>query len=258
MKRDDPLLAYFGHHKAASDWIHNIAKDACRTMGLNYVYIHNARQFDFDLRSFVDREKIDFLTYANADLPDVKNCLDSIRGFHVVRDPRDITVSAYFSHLHSHSADDFPRLIGHREKLRRATKEEGLGLELEFERPNFDKMSRWDYSLPNVLELKMEQLIREPTEYFCRIFNFLALLGEGESGSPRKITRNAVAEIVDRYDFAKQSGGRKPGQEDARNHYRKGVPGDWKNHFGDEHKDWFKRNYNDLLLKLGYETSANW
>jgi hypothetical protein len=253
-----PLLAYFGHHKAASDWIHNIAKEACQEMELNYVYIHNPRQFDFDLRSFVDREKVDFLTYANADLPDIEGCLDRIRGFHVVRDPRDVTVSAYFSHLHSHSADDFPRLVGHRQKLRQTTKEEGLLLELEFERPNFEKMNRWDYSLPNVLELKMEQLIREPVEHFRRIFGFLGVIDEDGGRLPDKITVDALADIVDRYDFAKQSGGRRPGQEDPKNHYRKGVPGDWKNYFMAEHKTYFKQNFNDLLVKLGYEQADNW
>jgi hypothetical protein len=258
MDRPRSLLAYFGHHKAASDWIHNIARDACQEMGLNYVYIHNARQFDHDLGSFVRREKIDFLTYANADLSEVKDCLNCIRGFHVVRDPRDITVSAYFSHLYSHSADDFPRLVGHREKLRQSTKEQGLLLELEFEKPNFDKMNSWDYALPNVLELKMEQIIREPGEHFRRIFAFLGVLDGDGGGLPRKFTAKDLAAILDRYDFAKQSGGRKPGQEDPKSHYRKGVPGDWKNHFTEEHKTSFKQNFNDLLVKLGYEQSDNW
>src|SRR5262249_6206159 len=208
MNLNQPLLAYFGHHKAASDWIHNIARDVCQELNLHYVYCHHPRQFNFDLRSFVERERIDFLTYANADLEQIKGYLDSIRGFHVVRDPRDITVSAYFSHRTSHSSDDFPRLVGHREKLRQLSKDEGLVLELEFDRPNFDRMFHWNYSLPNVLELKMEQMIQSQIEHFRRIFAFLGLLDEGGVRSSPGIAPTKLEEIIHRYSFAKQSGGR--------------------------------------------------
>jgi hypothetical protein len=54
------------------------------------------------------------------------------------------------------------------------------------------------------------------------------------------------------------AGGRAPGEEDVTSHYRKGVPGDWKLHFGPAHIDYFKQHYNDLLLKLGYEQSPDW
>jgi hypothetical protein len=258
MNRDRPLLAYFGHHKAASDWAHKIVRDACEAMGLKYVYVHHPRQFDSDLKAFVEREGIDFLTYANADREMVQDCLAGLRGFHMVRDPRDIAVSGYFSHLYSHTSSDFPRLHDHRERLRKASREEGLLLELEFERPNFERMYTWDYSLPNVLELKMERVTQEAGDSFCRIFSSLSILDEGQGGPGPKIGREKLLAVVEKYNFTNQSGGRKPGEEDPRNHYRKGVPGDWKNHFTERCKDFFKKNYNDLLLKLGYEKDGNW
>ena len=48
------------------------------------------------------------------------------------------------------------------------------------------------------------------------------------------------------------------GIEDACSHYRKGVAGDWANHFKPQHKEYFKKNYNDVLLKLGYESTLDW
>jgi len=43
-----------------------------------------------------------------------------------------------------------------------------------------------------------------------------------------------------------------------RNTARKGVVGDWKNHFTDEHKEQFKKIGGELLIKLGYEKDNNW
>jgi hypothetical protein len=262
MKTERPLLAYFGHHKAASRWFRFVMGDACEQLGLRWVYVHHPRQFESDLKRFVEQKQVDFLIHANANIEHLTDMLGELRGFHVIRDPRDIAVSAYFSHLHSHTTNDFPRLIEHREKLRKATKREGLLLEFDFRREEYQAMAGWNYSLPNVLELKMEEAAREPHQTFGRIFAFLGLVN-GQSPiyeNPRlpKLTPDKMLEIVDRNDFAHKAGGRKPGEEDVQSHYRKGVPGDWKNHFTEEHKDYFKKNFNDLLVQLGYEKDGNW
>ena len=52
--------------------------------------------------------------------------------------------------------------------------------------------------------------------------------------------------------------GRKPGQEDRSSHFRKGVHGDWVNHFTPEHLQDFKERYEDLLFEFGYETEPDW
>jgi hypothetical protein len=52
--------------------------------------------------------------------------------------------------------------------------------------------------------------------------------------------------------------GRKKGQENRNTHLRKGVPGDWVNHFEPVHIRAFKNRYNDLLLKLGYVHTTDW
>jgi hypothetical protein len=262
MSPQTPLLAYFGHHKAASDWIRSIVTDACEELGLRCAY--HRQEFGPDLKAFVERERADFLIYPNAIMENARDLLGQLRGFHVVRDPRDMAVSAYFSHLNSHPEVSFPHLVQHRQQLRNATKEEGLLMELA--RPFvFRCMSSWHYSLPNILELKMEQLVTEPQEGFRRIFAFLGLL-EGDPevlegyrhSHPRRLTAERLREVVDRNDFVVKTDGRWPGQEDTKSHYRKGVPGDWKNHFSQRHRDYVKKNLNHLLVKLGYEKDDNW
>jgi hypothetical protein len=52
--------------------------------------------------------------------------------------------------------------------------------------------------------------------------------------------------------------GRDPGQENRKRFYRKGIVGDWKNHFGPEEKRIFKEIAGDLLITLGYEKDLSW
>jgi tetratricopeptide (TPR) repeat protein len=66
-----------------------------------------------------------------------------------------------------------------------------------------------------------------------------------------------ISAATAKFSFANLSNGRIEGQEN-KSHYRKGQPGDWRNHFDSSHIDCFKKLYNPLLLKLGYETNEDW
>lgn len=244
-----PLFAYFGHHKCATAWINAIVSKCCEIIGLNHIYIHSPRQFDMDLNSFIDKNKIDFFSYANADFGYVQS-LDGLKAFHVVRDPRDITVSAYFSHLYSHPTSEWPKLVDHREKLSKVSKEEGLFIEMEFLKEVFWHLRTWDYAQPVVLEIKMEELTGYPYEKFVEIFDFLGLL--------KSITLEKLLAVVYRHRFSALSEGRKKGDEDEKSHFRKGTSGDWENHFCESHKEYFKEKHNDLLIQLKYEVGDDW
>ncbi|HEX3130506.1 MAG TPA: sulfotransferase [Thermoanaerobaculia bacterium] len=52
--------------------------------------------------------------------------------------------------------------------------------------------------------------------------------------------------------------GRERGKEDRKRFYRKGIAGDWKNHFSDEDKQVFKELAGDMLVRLGYEKDLAW
>ena len=83
-----PLLAFFGHHKCASTWIHSIVDWVCADAGWKLAYLYDEKPFGLDLAGYVAREEIDFVSYVNADAKHVN--LRDFRGFHVVRDPRDL------------------------------------------------------------------------------------------------------------------------------------------------------------------------
>ena len=63
--------------------------------------------------------------------------------------------------------------------------------------------------------------------------------------------------IVEKYSFQKQSG-RLPGNANTNKYLRKGIVGDWKNHFNEKSRSVFADLAGDQLIKLGYETNKNW
>ncbi len=265
---NDSLITFCGHHKGGTVWISKIVASVCRALVMQGEYINSPKRFNFDLEAFVRNNEFDFICYANADIAYVKR-LKNVKGFHVIRDPRDIIVSGYFSHRNSHPTSNWPELSLHREALGRLPKEEGLLREMVFSKTLrtdgvdlnlFGSMQQWDYAMPNMLELKFEDIIEQPRERLRDVFEFLGLLvqNEEEAYSQSKISPKKFAEIIDRNDFTRQAGGRKRGEEDEKSHYRKGISGDWRNHFSPRHKEFFNHLYGDLLIQLGYEADTNW
>jgi len=167
--------------------------------------------------------------------------------------------------------------------LQEVSKEEGLLLEMDFSAQELRDLGAWPYGHPDILEVKMEELTARPYEGFVRIFEFLGLLDEGESYSARRRVRLFVREMLNRASFRyrwlkwlrrpmsvpgelllgrvwdhrfEKKARRRRGEEDPRSHYRKGQPGDWRNHFTAEHVAAFKEKFPGLVEKLGYSWEA--
>lgn len=253
------LLAYFGHHKCATVWIRRIFSKICKKLSLKLEHVDSPEKFNGDLETFVRTQDVDFIAYTNADINHVCQ-LENFKGFHVIRDPRDIAVSSYFSHLYSHPTHIWEALIAHREKLQASTKTDGLFLDMEFIHQDvFERIRNWNYSLPDVLEIKMEDLIYNPFKIFVEILDHLGIVTkEHKRSTPTKISLKKLNRIIDKNRFSVLSKGRKPGEENLKSHFRKGISGDWVNHFTEDHKNYFKEKYNDLLVQLGYEKDYNW
>jgi len=275
------IYGYFGHHKCASTWFEAICQDICRDLRLDFGLFYDASYFNNDLKSYLLENKADFIAYANADFSHIKD-IENMKGFHVVRDPRDIIVSAYFSHRYSHPTHAWPELVEYRKKLEATDTNEGLHLEIDFRAEQFNEMRSWSALADNnsILNLKMEDITSRPYEQILSIFRFLGLLDETEYSAKKrtkyfiskvfrraehatklrlpnyisKIPAERLLGIVWENSFEKKSGGRAKGTENKTSHYRKGISGDWKNYFNDDHIKHFKEKYNDLLIQYGYET----
>lgn len=290
-----PLRVFYGHHKCATGWITENVREMAFHLGLRHEIVHLPAHYApyGNLEGLTSATSADVLFYTNATIEQART-LRPHRAFHVVRDPRDILVSAYFSHLHSHPTEEWSELEDHRQRLQNASKEEGLFHELEFNRSQFESMMAWDYDQDHVLEMKMETLTADPFERFTEVAEFFEWLEPSESSGMNKafrvaqlrmnrlnhkgrrfmpgslpmfpvpkrrlatMPRSELARILEKKSFQRLSGGRSKGEENVKSHYRKGVPGDWANHFTEDLKTAFKNRYGDLLVRLGYETDHNW
>ena len=272
------MNCYFGHHKSGSTYIKNILERLYIYQGLKTTTMHREDELSGLART-------DLLILSNATLSSLQE-INFTRGFHVIRDPRDIVVSSYFSHLYSHSTRYWEELIAHRAFLESLTFEEGLTHELtSCRKQQFEDMAHWNYENPSILEIKFENLIRDPLTVWGSILDHLEIKTRNESllsniiwqhnkliksisvrskldaikslYIKNRLNQEEIQATLTSHSFENLSG-RPKGLEEVRNHYRKGVSGDWKNHFTDVQKHLFKENWGELLVQLGYERDLNW
>lgn len=267
------MYVYFGHHRCATQWVNSIIKATCRDLKLQFEQSASYGQVPDAL------EEIDFFAHINADLR-IARQLDGIdyKAFHVIRDPRDILISSYYSDKYSHPVYS-QEFLQFRAKLNLVGFDEGLRLELDRRRAEFEALETWDYHNPRVYETRFEILTADPCNEFIRIFEFLGLpMPKTGREVWMSFTRIVLARLVRglhiqinavtlpplwlrlilwRNSFSRLAG-RRRGRENARHHYRKGVPGDWRSYLQGEHKDLFKKQWGQLLIDLGYEKDWDW
>ena len=262
-----------------------IADAVCKRIGLRFRPVYDEFQFNQDLRSYCVERKVDFLSYGNADVQFLQS-LPKHRGFHIIRDPRDIVISAYFSHRNSHSTASWSELEPHRAKLRQLSKNDGIAEEIRFRERSFHHMQSWNYAQENILEIRFEDLIHRYYETLLTVFEHLGLISQTDyrfirrfGGLYRELTaftRSTLdlslprltsrpilpaAEILTiawRNRFEAKTKGRSRGDEDVSSHNRKGKPGDWATHFSSDHKALFKSTYPGIVPDLGYADSDDW
>lgn len=110
-----------------------------------------------------------------------------------------------------------------------------------------DFIDRW-HGRPGIFTTSYEAVLEDPGRELCRVLETFGL--------PVDMAR--VEAAVEKYSFANQSGNRQPGEEDIKSFVRKGIAGDWVNHFTAEAREVFDHYAGDYLIKLGYEPDRAW
>ena len=158
----------------------------------------------------------------------------------ILRDPRDIAVSA--AHFHGrYYKQGWERFFANEDRT--------------VLNPEFVKGWAWqahDYyqhvfdmaeQFPqNVMYIRYEDLLDAPLKIMQQVYRFLDVSWE----------ENLVRQCVEKCSFENMSGGRRRGEEDRDSFFRKGTSGDWENYFDEECREACKSQANQVMQKLGY------
>ena len=167
------------------------------------------------------------------------------RTFVVIRDLRDTLISLYFSLKHSHPILN-EGMTKTRVNLNQISEEEGL-LYLMSREINHYHWLQLSWVKDDSLLIRYENLIAGEVAGFRRITDYCGI----------NIDEENLRQIIERNSFQARAG-RPPGNEDITSHYRKGVAGDWRNHFSDRITEEFKARFGMTLIRTGYEKDLNW
>jgi Sulfotransferase family len=188
------------------------------------------------------------------------------RIIHIVRDGRDQAVSSIF-HWWRQAKDrgGFFPLSPALQRRRDAYYEDpgrfGPGKESIFDEDALRALARnWRDVVSDVhqkgprlyadryFEVRYEDLLARPVELFAGMVTFL-----GGDADPETIEK-----IVGENSFESRTGDRALGTEDPKSFLRKGISGDWKNHFTERDRRAYAEEAGDLLVELGYERDDSW
>ena len=166
--------------------------------------------------------------------------------FHVIRDPREMVVSWYFSTRDNHMVDKVSMLNAHRKNLKKKSKKEGLKyvIDLFDWKGKFEVMRSWMNKREDdkIKIIKFEDLTEKSLFCFRDLFNFLDI----------RIPEDRLEDLVKSYSFETLTG-REKGEEDQSSHMRSGKSSTWRHHFDDELKDIFYNKAHDIVGGYGYE-----
>jgi hypothetical protein len=170
----------------------------------------------------------------------------------IYRDGRDIMVSFYFDFLRTRRIWRVIDRVEDPENIKKYLPkfiESSFTFRKNFFAPGFswkDFVESWmDQDVPAV---RYEDMLENTTRSVAGFIQELSGL---------EVDVNRLSELVEVYRFDRQTN-RKRGQEDTRSFMRKGIAGDWKNHFSKEAKEVFEHYAGDVLIALGYEKDSTW
>ena len=241
-------VIHFTFYKCASQWVRDILTDPEISLVSGYPLSVGGADVCVD-RTWPEFPQSTFAgPIYSASYDDwITNSNEDDRALVVLRDPRDLIVSLVFSLAFSHVPSSITRLL--RSPISAASDRDRVRIGIFLLTQWADRMRSWGTAPASSRHhiATYTRLIQNPKDEFSAICRFL-----GWPVEPRLLHR-----VVDRYSFENRTG-RKPGEVNPYSHLRKGMDGDWVNHFDRELGKEFEETFPQLLFDLGFETSKDW
>jgi hypothetical protein len=235
-----PNILIATHHKSGTTWMGRIFRAVARVIDSNFV-VHTE----------ITKREVQGLLFPSVCLVTHSRINWQLlgapwRGLHVIRDPRDMLISAARYHRDSreswlHNGKTQYDGLTYQQKINElATEEERLLFELRNASSwTFKDMEQWDYKNARVFEAKYEQLIADKDMMlFHQILTFLGIPGKHIPKCLQAVWRTSLFGEFDR-------------SEDAE-HIRSGEPHQWQSAMPATISTELERMFPSLLRITGY------
>lgn len=236
------------HHKTGTVWMDGVFKAIAGDLGARYV------NFRSEPVKSADLEHGPFVLFSyDSDLGEFASLLDrqDVRILHLIRDPRDVLISAMHYHKASRESwlhepiPGYDNLTYQRMLQTLPTKDAQYVFEMENSSAStFRDMIEWNYGRANCFEARYEGL-RQDTDLaiWQRIMTFLGFDAEEQAAGSRRFWQNSLFGGLSRL---------------GNKHVRSGAVAQWQREFTPELATAFLKRFPGLLQTLGYETSDAW
>lgn len=186
------------------------------------------------------------------------------RVYYLVRDGRDVCVSMYFFCIRGLNSSDRAIRQYYARRCRFAASTGDMIQRPADYLPQFietwvktpygcrlswpEHVGQWAFDRPGVVVVKYEDLLDDCEGTLARILP----VHTGQAVVPARLSAT-----VEKFRFENQTG-RERGDANPSEFIRKGIAGDWMNHFTRDAGEAFDRYCGDMLVGLGYERDRSW
>lgn len=241
------------HHKTGTVWLGNTFRAICRKLGIPFTVLDHAVP-----ETASGKPPIVILDYHGRwfGRAAAEHHIDDDRVLHVIRDPRDVIISA----MHYHRVATEAWLQTPQEKFDGMTYQQKINslpddhARYIFEMDNsaggvIRSLSNWNYKRASCFECKYEDLMADTeADLFGRVAAHLGFDKNETKICQRHFRRNSL------FSGAPQE----KAQREGKAHIRAGGTQQWLTVFDDMLANEFLRRFDDVLIRLGYDTSHAW
>jgi len=236
------------HHKTGTVWMNRIFRRIAKALGVRFAAVRASIGLSPEsaiVPSILFNDHSNFVKCGW--LLEDPRC----RIFHVIRDPRDVILSAAHYHRTAgeswlHKRKSAFRGLSYQEQLNGLPDDQSRYL---FEMRNsagrvITDMRQWRYGMPNTIECKYEDLIIDiELELFDKVLRHLGLLSDDPETCYAIVRNNSLFGEL--------------GKKEVR-HVHSGQARQWQRLFNSELAVEFLALFGDVLIRLGYESDDSW